>query len=215
MPHVRAYRRKDGTRVRAHWRRPVAGAGIAVTVTAGAFTVTMTDSGGCAGALKSRPANRVRLSNDAIPAVAQAGFKRAEATLVASGNRASLATRFDTDCAAYSYGGVHKFFKSNPCKWLARAYVQVGYSEVLVAISWVEMPNDRLATEYKKLVDTPDAGGITELSRDTILYRKIDYSNSAHTSGIDGAAVWNVQARPIAPKTTAEITEILIDSRQQ
>ena len=46
------------------------------------------------------------------------------------------------------------------------------------------------------------------------LYRKIDYSSSAHTSGINGVAVWNVQARPIAPKTTAEITEIIIDSRQ-
>ncbi|MCO6003386.1 hypothetical protein NE236_00140 [Actinoallomurus purpureus] len=86
---------------------------------------------------------------------------------------------------------------------------------MVVAISWVEMPSARLAAEYKQLVDTPDAGGVAELSRDTTLYRKISYSNSAHTSGINGAAVWNVQARPIVPKTTAEITEILIDSRQQ
>jgi hypothetical protein len=214
MPRVREYRRKDGTRVRAHWRRPAAGAGI--TVTAGALIFTMTGSGGGSGAaLKPRPTSRTRLSNDAMPAVAQAGFKRAEATLVASGHKASIAMRFDTDCAAHSYGQVHKFFQSNPCKWLARAYVQVGFSEVLVAISWVEMPSVRLATEYKQLVDTPNAGSIAELSRDTTLYRKINYSNGAHTSGINGAAVWNVQARPIAPKTAAEITEILIDSRQQ
>jgi hypothetical protein len=93
--------------------------------------------------------------------------------------------------------------------------VQVGYSEVLVAISWVEMPSTHLAAEYKKLVDTPDAGGVAELSRDTTLYRNIDYSDSAHTSGMSDVAVWNVQARPIVPKTSAEITEILIDSRQQ
>jgi hypothetical protein len=217
MPHVRGYRRKDGTWVRAHWRRPVAGAGIAVTVTVGALTLTATGPGGGSSVAKPKPkpASRGRLSNDVIPAVAQAGFKRAEASLVASGHKVSLAVRLDNDCAAYSSGQVHEFFESNPCKWLARAYVQVGYSEVLVAISWVEMPSARLAAEYKKLVDTPDAGSVTELSRNTTLYRKIDYSYSAHTSGINGSTVWNVQARPIVPKTTAEITEILIDSRQQ
>jgi hypothetical protein len=185
MPNVRGYRRKDGTRVRAHWRRPAAGAGVAVTV--GAFTFAMTGSGGESAALKPRPPSRARVSHDAIPAVAQAGFNRAKAALVASGYRA---------------------------KWLARAYVQLGYSEVLVAISWVEMPTTRLAADYKKLVDTPDAGGITELSRDEVRYRKIDYADSAHTAGMNGMAVWNVQAVPIVPRTTAEITKILVDSRQ-
>jgi hypothetical protein len=214
MPRVRGYRKKDGTRVRPHWRRPaVAGAGVAVTV--GAFTFAMTGSGGESAALKPRPPSRARGSNGAIPAVAQAGFNRTKAALVASGYRANLQARLDTDCAAYSYGQVRKFFKSNPCKWLARAYVQLGYSEVLVAISWVEMPTSRLAADYKKLVDTPDAGGITELSRDEVRYRKIDYADSAHTAGMNGMAVWNVQAVPIVPKTTAEITKILVDSRQQ
>jgi hypothetical protein len=175
----------------------------------------MTGSGGGSGTLKPRPESRARLSNDAIPEVARAGFKQAETTLVASGYKVGLKVRFDTDCAAHSYGQVHKFFKSNPCKWLARAYVQIGDSDVLVAISWVEMASVSLAAEYKQLVDTPNAGSVTELSRDTMLYRKIDYFNSAHTSGINGVEVWNVQARPIFPKTTAEITEILIDSRQQ
>ncbi|MGH3381549.1 MAG: hypothetical protein ACRDP6_43150 [Actinoallomurus sp.] len=93
--------------------------------------------------------------------------------------------------------------------------VQVGYLEVLVAISWVEMPSARLATEYKQLADTVGAGSISELWRDKTLYRKFDYSSSAHTSGINGAPVWNVQARPIVSKTNTEITEVLIDSRQQ
>ena len=59
------------------------------------------------------------------------------------------AMRLDNDCVAHSYGQVYKFFRSNPCRWLARVYVQVGYLEVLVAISWVEMSSARLAAEYK------------------------------------------------------------------
>jgi hypothetical protein len=134
---------------------------------------------------------------------------------MASGHKVGLAMSADTDCATHSYGRVHEFFTTHPCRWLARAYVRLGYSEVLVAISWVEMPTVRLAEDYKKLIDTPGAGNVTELSRESTLYRKIKYVDSAHTSGINGVAVWNVQAQPILPKTTAEITEILIDSRQQ
>jgi hypothetical protein len=175
----------------------------------------MANSGGGSSALKPRPETRPRLSKNAIRTAAQAGFKRAEAKLVASGYKTRLTMGFETDCTAHSYGQVREFFKSNPCTWLARAYVQLGYSEVLVAISWVEMPSTRLSRAYKRLVDTPDSGGIVELSRDTALYRKISYANSAHTSGMQDTSVWNVQAQPIAPKTTAELTEILIDSRQQ
>ena len=132
----------------------------------------------------------------------------------ASGYKVRLSTKFDTDCAAHSYGKVHEFFVANPCKWLARAYVQVGDAEVLVAISWVGMPDKPLAEEYKRLVDTPGAGNVTELSRGITLYRNIKYAGSARSSGVDGTAVWNVQVRPVYPRPNAMIGRILTDSRQ-
>jgi hypothetical protein len=214
MPNVRGYIKRDGTRVTAHWRRsPSKLMTVAVSVVVGGTAWAGSSPTG-AGTAKSNSASRGRSSKFTVSAEAQAGFKRAEAALSASGYKASLSTKFDTDCATHSYGLVHEFLAANPCKWLARAYVQIGDSEVLVAISWVGMPNTSSAESYKRLVDTSGAGNVTELSRETKLYRKIQYAGSAHASGIHGTAVWNVQVKPVFPRPNAMIGRILIDSRQ-
>jgi hypothetical protein len=214
MSNVRGHFRKDGTWVRPHRRRRPLGVGVAAAVTVGGIvTVAVSLSTGTT-APKPSASSRAPRSVQAIPAEAQAGFQRSEAALVAAGYRTSLATKFDADCAANSYGKVRDFFRSNPCQWLARADLETAYPEILIAIYWVGMPSASLAEKYKRLVDTPGSGGVTELSRDIKRYRKIEYAGSAHTSGIKGSAVWNVQVKPIYPRPTAEITKILIDSRQ-
>jgi hypothetical protein len=214
MVDVRGYTKKDGTRVRAHRRRYPRGVGLTISVAIGGIASVTASSPAGSGAVKPGLRSGARPSKIEISAEVKVDFKRAEATLRASGYKTKFGMRADTDCAAYSYGQVHDFFKSNPCKWLARAYVVLGDSEILVAISWVGMPNASLARRYKKLVDTPGSGNVTELSRDVTRYRKLKYGDGPHTSGIHGADVWNVQVRPIFPKSTAEITEIIIDSRQ-
>lgn len=59
------------------------------------------------------------------------------------------------DCVAHSYGEVREFFREQPCVALHRAWFEVhdrrrGY--VLVAVSWVEMPDTRSAREFRDLV---------------------------------------------------------------
>lgn len=213
MPRVRvrAYIR-DGIRVRSHTRRSPGRTAATISVTAGIVTATYSPSTGI-NVARSDPESRAR-SARAVSIEAQAGFRRAETRLVVSGYKVRLATSFDTDCAAHSYGRVHKFFESHPCKWLARSYIQINGFEVLISISWVMMPNIHLAKRYKHLIDTPDAGNITELSRDTKLYRRIQYTTSTYISGIHGAAVWNVQVQPILPTSIATVNNILEDSRQ-
>ncbi|MDN3356725.1 hypothetical protein [Actinomadura sp. DC4] len=209
MTNVRGYFRKDGTWVRAHQRSAPRRIGLAATAT---FT-----AGGIAVVAVTLPPGghapkQARVQ--AIPAVAEAGFRRSETTLAAAGYRTVLAKKLDTECAANSYGRVRAFFRRHPCDWLARAYLQIGESEILVAISWVGMPSASLAGEYKHLIDTPGAGGVTELSRAVKLYRYLDYASSAHTSGNGGTAVWNVQVRPVYPRPPAEITKVLLAARQ-
>jgi hypothetical protein len=85
---------------------------------------------------------------------------------------------------------------------------------MLVAISWVGMPDASLAERYKRLVDTPGGGNVTELSREKRLFRKISYADSAHACGIHGTAVWNVQVKPVFPRPNAMIGKILTDSWQ-
>ena len=59
------------------------------------------------------------------------------------------------------------------------------------------MRTTRLAKKYKSLVDTGGTGNVTELSRETGPYRKVRFTRSTYTSGIDGTTVWNAQIKPV------------------
>jgi hypothetical protein len=210
MHDVSGHTKKDGTKVRAYRRRnPGKKATIAITITVG----TVAASGGIKAEVPSRSRSSTKIS-----AEAKAGFKRAEATLVANGHKVRLIATFENECVTHSYGKVHKFLQSHPCDWLARAYLQIGEPDqglILVAISWVGMPNATLATDYKRLIDTPGAGNITELSRQKRLYKNIEYSTgTTYTSGIHATAVWNVQVKPVFPASVDVINRILADSKQ-
>jgi hypothetical protein len=212
MSNVRYYR-KDGTWGRKYRRKYPSRAGILTTAAAcGAITVALVEHGHI-GALKPDAPSPTR-SASAVPAEVRAAVKRTRAVLVAAGYTADLTMRTGTGCAAHSYGRMREFFQSNPCQWLARAYLRVGYSEFLVAVSWVGMPDVASADHYRSLVDTPGSGNVTELSRETTLYRKITYAGGPHMSGTNGTAVWNVQVKPVFPRPEAEVRRILLDSRQ-
>jgi len=148
----------------------------------------------------------------------QASLKRTTVTLSASGYGGYyLVPEFDSNCASHSYGKVQDFFRSNPCKWLARAYIVVrehNQGLALVAISWVDMPTLSLAMEYKHMVDAPGTGNITELSRESGPYRNVIFNGNDYLSGIIGTAVWNVQVQPIDSASADVLKKILNDSHQ-
>ncbi|MHA6620154.1 hypothetical protein ACU436_23910 [Pseudonocardia sp. DLS-67] len=110
--------------------------------------------------------------------------------------------RFDStdDCVAHSYGQVREFFREQPCVALHRAWFDVRDGRrglVLVAVSWVEMPDTRSARELHELVDTYGTGNVTELSREEGPHRRVRFTGKHYVSRRDGPTVMNAQAEPI------------------
>ena len=125
--------------------------------TAGTITATVSNAsdGGTAGqSAAAAPNANVSLDD----------FKNVRSALLASGYKhIDFAEEYDSSCEQHSYGLVEGFFKSHPCNWLVRAYLAVHDSslgEVLVALSWVGMPNPSSAAAYKALVDVGGTGNI-------------------------------------------------------
>jgi hypothetical protein len=68
---------------------------------------------------------------------------------------------------------------------------------VLVAVAWVDMPDEAGAIELKRLLDRPGTGNITELSRDRVRYRNVHFDGEHHASRREGTTVVNAQAEPM------------------
>jgi hypothetical protein len=237
MHHVRGYRRKDGTYVRPHQARDPGrrvstaqptrhakpmkrGAAVALTVTiAGIGIAAVTLSSGLSGSSASlSDEGGARPASAEAPVEVRLDLNRTEAMLLASGYRVNLDVRFDKNCATNSYGPVHHFFLSDPCKWLARASLTLresGHAAVLVAISWVDMRNIALAEQYKHLVDAPGTGNIAELTHVSGPYRSVRFTGGFYRSGIAGkTAVWNAEVQPVGRVPVTVTRKILSDSRQ-
>jgi len=193
---------------------------ISVTVIVGGGTalgLKIFSSGSGTGSGSSEVDGEGQFTVDGSTLNVQTNFNQAAAALVASRFAGYIARAFDDNCAAHSYGEVQDFFRSNPCKWLARAYIVLNQNKqdsVLVAISWVDMPTSSLALEYKHLVDTPGTGNITELSRESGPYRNVVFTGNNYLSGIIGTAVWNVQVQPVGSVPASILSTVLNDSRQ-
>jgi hypothetical protein len=177
---------------------------------AGVTSVTifssLPDAAGGAGPASAESPKEIRLD-----------FTRTQAVLLASGYGVHLDLKFDKNCAANSYGLVHRFFLANPCRWLARASLTLresGHAAILVALSWVGMPSHALADRYMHLVGKFPTGNITELTRVSGPYRGIRYSGKFYASGINGAAVWNAEVQPTGRLPVTIARKILSDSRQ-
>jgi hypothetical protein len=158
----------------------------------------------------------VTISSDDV----QASFERAAGRIVRSGySYKDLVISYDTNCAAHSSGKVQEFFQSNPCKWLARAYVVVqkkgSEGSILVDFIWVDMPTTAQADECQQLMETPGAGSVTELAReDDSPYKDAYLPIDFYVPGIKGTIAWNIQAQPFVPLSTSAIGTIIEDSLQ-
>jgi len=192
---------------------------ISATIAVGGITLgpKIFSSGSGTDSGSSEVGGEGQLTVDGSTLNVQTNFKQATVALSASGFGGYIVPAFDKNCASRSYGQVQNFFRSNPCKWLARAYIVVRQNKqdvVLVAISWVDMPTPSLAMDYKHLVDTQGTGNITELSRESGPYRNVVFTGNNYLSGIIGTAVWNVQVQPIGSTPTTVLKTVLDDSRQ-
>jgi hypothetical protein len=112
------------------------------------------------------------------------------------------------DCVAHSYGQVQQFFRQHPCTAVYRALLEVHdrQATVLLAVAWVDMPDEAQALQYKRLVDRHGTGNITELTKEGGPYARVQWTGNHYASTIDGATVVNVQAEPVG--RTAQLTRL-------
>src|SRR6266516_6780186 len=109
---VRGYRRRDGTRVQSYVRRSPAKTAGAITI---GLTITIAANWPPSDASLFEGSKSLRAPRIKVEAEARADFKKSESRFRARGYKVNLDARFDTDCAAHSYGQVHGFFVLHPC----------------------------------------------------------------------------------------------------
>jgi hypothetical protein len=109
---------------------------------------------------------------------------------------------------AHSYGQVQEFFRQHPCTALYRALLEVRdrQATALLAVAWVDMPDEAQALQYKRLVDRHGTGNITELTKEGGRYARVQWTGEHYASTIDGATVVNVQAEPVG--RAAQLTRL-------
>jgi hypothetical protein len=215
LPPVRRYARSDGTPVRRHSRgNPRRTRNVVVSVTIASLAISSSGSSAAESADKPDEGKvSVTLSSDDV----QASYERAAGRILRSGYRyKDLHLAIDNNCVANSYGEMQEFFRSNHCKWLARAYVVVqkkgSEGAMLVDFIWVEMPTYAQAEECLQLMETPGSGSITELAReDDSPYKDTYLPVDFYTAGIWGTGAWNVQLQPFSPVPFKVIGTILND----
>lgn len=171
----------------------VVGAG-GISATGGATVASSTSS--VSGSSGARSGSRI----------SDRDSQAAEARLVRHGVRVTARTTGDaTDCVKHSYGHVQGFFRRQPCTALHRALFEIRDRKgdvVLVAVSWVQMPDEAGARALLELLDTNGSGNITELSREQGRYRTVRYTGAVYASHRNGTVVVNAQAQPVARGAT-------------
>lgn len=105
----------------------------------------------------------------------------------------------DDDCAAHSYGEVRTLFVRQPCDAVYRALLEVGdgRAAAVIAVAWVDMPDEAQAREYQLLVDRHGTGNVTELTKEGVRPTSVRWTGTRYASVRDGATVVNLQAEPL------------------
>jgi hypothetical protein len=188
---------------------------IAVAIGAGGITATGTATVTSGTSSASSSSSNARTKSQGSSQDTQA----VEGRLVRQGFRVNFkATSDGTDCVGRSYGQVQNFFRRHPCSALYRAYFEVQDRQgdrVLVAVSWVRMPDGPSASALMQLDDATGTGNVTELSREEGKYRSVRYTGLIYTSALDtsGTVFVNVQAQPVARGTTGvELTSLVTNA---
>lgn len=232
MHYVRGYRRRDGTYVRPHLardpgRRSVGETrltrkhnAIIVTVTVtvvGLGTVVVISDPPWGGDPPPTTTGTIDPVSAGDSTAIRINLNETEVGLIAHRYGGTFNLRFDKHCTNNAYGQVRQFFRSDPCRWLARVSLTLdvsGHAIALISISWVDMPNIAEAKQYKHLVDASGTGNVTELTRIEGPYQAVRYSGKNYVSGRYHTAVWNSEVQPISQLSASATEEILLLSRQ-
>lgn len=192
----------DGDKVKSGGGGMVLTISVALAVSAGGLTATGSatlasgQSGDSSTSSSARSGSRVSNKDS----------EAAEARLIRQGVRVNGKITSDAaSCVAHSYGQVKNFFERQPCTALHRASFEVLDREgdvVLVAVSWVQMPDQSSAGALRQLLDASGTGNVTELSREQGKYRTVRYTGDIYASHRDGSVVVNAQAQPVARGAT-------------
>lgn len=161
------------------------------------FTVTFTVAGTvgglvATGSFSSSSAGSSDLSvqvkvdlNKTIEALSSLGF---------GGRRISISgsagSSYPTDCAQKATSLVRKFLTRHPCEGYAAQTWTITRQDATtqVALSWVEMPTDSLASQYKVEVDTYSTGNPPGVSP--------AFNGLCYASDQQSSTVWTVEVRP-------------------
>jgi hypothetical protein len=106
-------------------------------------------------------------------------------------------------CAQHSYEAVHVFFDAHPCIWLVQGMLTLrkpGKDEVLVAITWVDMPTAAQASALQHLGEKPGTGSVYALQMPSA-----SRWGNCYASGLLNTVAW--AAEIASPRNTAEPTD--------
>ncbi len=103
-------------------------------------------------------------------------------------------------CAVDSYGQVQQFFVRKPCRALRRMLVPLGDgsgNEIVVSVSWVEMPDRQKARELRDLVDIHGTGNVAPLPGSLVGAGEIDWTGLNYDSRPSGRTVVIAEVEPL------------------
>jgi hypothetical protein len=188
------------------WTKGSFGLAITLTITVAVAGIGSSGSTGSTGSsARSASSNSVKARDR--------DFSKIVARLKRQGRTVQrLDQALDGDCERNSYGRVRTFFAEQPCSALVRAVFEVkdgGRATAVVAVAVVDMPDNSQAGQFKRLVDSPGTGNITEL-RGT---RRVTYTGEHYASIQEGATVVNAQAEPVGRTAAAlRLAELVANS---
>ena len=106
----------------------------------------------------------------------------------------------DNDCVAHSYVKVRQLFRKHPCEALYPSLLEVRDSRygglVLVAVAWVDMPDEAGAIKLRRLLDRPGTGS-TPSCRANVAGTATSASTASTTRHVGRARRCSMQAGPV------------------
>ncbi len=121
-------------------------------------------------------------------------------------------TRVDSSnampCSAHAYGAVLDFLASQPCNALNRALFEAsddGGHQMLVAVSWTDMPTVETAVQLQQKIDRSGNGNITELSKESNKYPGVPFTGKHYASTVNDRTTVVAQAEPLLKAPSADL----------
>ncbi len=178
---VKEYFRRDGTRVRAHYRRnPSRSSNNSLpfgVVVAAAVIIALV------GWRLSSGENEVD--------------QEAKAWEIQGTTFTQEASDTDKSCGIHSFGDVQRFFLEHPCQELHRVLLatqDTDGNETVIAISKTVMPTAEQAEELKELVDRNGTGNIKDLAKQKLKYLGVEFTGQHYASKLAGSSVLIAEA---------------------